>query len=317
MMEKFLIIAPWIVLGILFFALFYVVHKQFKLHSVWETISSRYQEKKEQKLLDEAQFISTYGAIENTSIFYKIDRLILTSGLKRSLPFLSGGFFLGAMLVAFILGVLEGIIFMGNFFFAIFLGCAQVVFIYVIVLGLAARNYNRIEDGTSIFISILSNHAKESSDIVTIMQNTHASLDGPIRSLVARFLYDAERTGNVDMAFDYMKESVDNRQLQTIVLNLKNCMHYQANYEEVLTQMMGQIAATLSAREERKNILFSMKLTLIVISIASLLIVQLIGSGIGVDVKEILTRSMVGQFLLFVTGILYLFVTMKLFVTDK
>lgn len=316
-MEKFLEIAPWIVLGILFFALFYVVHKRFKLHSVWETVSSRYQEKKEQKLLDEAQFIATYGAIENTSFFYKIDRLILTSGLKRVFPILNGEIFLGAMLIAFVLGGLEGILFWGNFFLAIFLGCAQAVAIYVIVLGLSARTYNQIEDGTSIFVSILSNHAKGSSDIVTIMQNTHASLDGPIRSLVAKFIYDAERTGNVDMAFDYMKESVDNRQFQTIVLNLKNCMHYRANYEEVLTQMMGQIAATLSAREERKNILFSMKITLVSISIASLLIVQLIGNGIGVDVKAILTGSVVGQFLLFVTGILYLFVAMKLFVTDK
>lgn len=309
--------APWIVLGILFFALFYVLHRRFKLHSVWETVSSRYQEKKEQKLLDEAAFIATYGSIENKSFFYKIDRLILTSGLKRVFTFLNGELFLGAMLIAFVLGILEGIIFAENFFLAIFLGCAQAVVIYVFVLGLSARNYNRIEDGTSIFVSILSNYAKGSSDILTIMQNTHSSLDGPIRSLVARFIYDAERTGNIDMAFDYMKESVDNRQFQTIVLNLKNCMHYQANYEEVLTQMMGQIAASLSAREERKNILFSMKITLVVISIAAILIVQLIGTGIGVDVWEILTRNIVGQFLLFITGILYLFVVMKLFVTDK
>ena len=316
-MERFLEIVPWIVLGILFFALFYVIHKRFKLHSVWETVSSKYQAKKEQKLLDEAAFVSTYGAIENNSFFYKMDRLILTSGLKRIFPILNGEIFLGAMLIAFVLGVLEGILIASNFFLAIFLGCAQTVVVYVFVLALSARNYNRIEDGTSIFVSILSNYAKGSSDILTIMQNTHKSLDGPIRSLVARFIYDAERTGNVDMAFDYMKESVDNRQLQTIIVNLKNCMHYQANYEEVLTQMMGQIAASLSAREERKNILFSMKITLVIISIASVVIVQLIGSGIGVDVKEILTRNIIGQFLLFVTGILYLFVVMKLFVTDK
>ena len=60
--------------------------------------------------------------------------------------------------------------------------------------------------------------------------------------------------------FDYMKESVDNRQLQTIIVNLKNCMHYQANYEEVLAQMMSQVAAGLSAREDRKNILMTMNL---------------------------------------------------------
>ena len=79
-------------------------------------------------------------------------------------------------------------------------------------------------------------------------------------------------------------------------------MHYQANYEEVLTQMMGQITESMSAREERKNILFSMKLTLIAISVMSVIIVALIGKGIGVDVKGILTKNLAGQCILFITN---------------
>ena len=42
-----------------------------------------------------------------------------------------------------------------------------------------------------------------------------------------------------------------------------------------------------------------------------------IGNGIGIDVKEILTSNMVGQAILFITGIMYLFVAVKLFGTDK
>ena len=94
-------------------------------------------------------------------------------------------------------------------------------------------------------------------------------------------------------------------------------MHYQANYEEVLQQMMNQVAEAMSAREERKNILFSMKLTLVSISIMSVIIVALIGKGIGVAVGAILTGNMIGQFILFITGLLYLFVTVKLFGVDK
>lgn len=94
-------------------------------------------------------------------------------------------------------------------------------------------------------------------------------------------------------------------------------MHYQANYEEVLQQMMNQVAEAMSARKERKNILFSMKLTLVSISIMSVIIVALIGKGIGVAVRAILTGNMIGQFILFITGLLYLFVTVKLFGVDK
>ena len=307
----------WILLGLLMGVLFYFLHKKFAENNVWNHLTESYKNNMDKKLFDEAEFISKFGTIENKSMFYKLDRLILTSGIKRYLSWMNGERFLIILIVSVIAGIAEGMVFTGNGLVALFIGALQFVLLYVIVLGLSGRTYNQIEDSTSLFVSILSNHAKGSSDIVTIMQRTLASTDGPMRELVSRFLLDCERTGNIDMAFDYMKESVDNRQLQTIIVNLKNCMHYQANYEEVLGQMIGQIAASLTAREKRKNILFSMKLTLIVISVASAFIVMFIGNGIGVDVKQILTTSLVGQAILFVTGIMYLFVVIKLFGTDK
>lgn len=308
---------PWIVMGILLFAFFYLIHDRFKEKAVWATLARKYRNSVDEKLGAESAFVAQYGSIENKSLFYKLDRLILTSGIRRFIPWLSGEMYLFALVIAAFAGFVEGMAITGNGFIAVFIAAVQFVALYVVVLALSGKTYNQIEDSTSIFVSILSNHAKGSSDIVTIMQNTMNSMDGPIRDLIERFVIDAEKTGNVDLAFDYMKESIDNRQLQTIIINLKNCMHYQANYEEVLSQMMSQIAASLSAREERKNILFSMKLTLIVISIASILIVMFIGNGIGIDVKEILTSNFIGQAILFITGVLYLFVTVKLFGTDK
>lgn len=307
----------WVVLGILVFAFVYLVRDRMKSKNVWATLAKKYRNSMDEKLGMESEFVARYGSVENKSLFYKLDRLILTSGVRRFLPWLSAEAYLFFLILVTAGGFIEGMVLSGNGFIALFVAGLQFVALYVFMLAMSGKTYNQIEDSTSIFVSILSNHAKGSSDIVTIMQNTMNSMEGPIRALVERFVLDAEQTGNVDLAFDYMKESVDNRQLQTIIINLKNCMHYQANYEEVLSQMMSQIAASLSAREERKNILFSMKLTLVVISIASVVIVFFIGNGIGIDVKEILTSNFVGQAILFITGILYLFVTVKLFGTDK
>ena len=310
-------ITLWIVLIAALYGTFYFIHKRFQFNSVWENVSRNYKQLMEKKLSKENLFVSKYGGIENKSIFYKLDRLVLTSGIKKYIPWINGEKYFFILILGSLISIVIGLVTSGNVDIALFMGATVFVVMYAWVLARAGKVYNQIEDGTSIFVSILSNHAKGSSDIVTIMQRTRASLEGPLFDLVGRFISDAERTGNVDLAFDYMKESVENRQLQTILVNLKNCMHYQANYEEVLSQMMGQIAASLSAREERKNILFSMKLTLVVISIASALIVFLIGKGIGVDVKSILTGNLFGQGILFITGLLYLFVVIKLFGTDK
>lgn len=308
---------PWIALFLLIFAFTAILHKRFKERSVWGNLIKRYKDNTEHKLLSEAEFVTRFGAIENNSLLYKMDRLVLTSGAKNVFPWMSGETLLIGMMLAAVAGFLEGNMIAGNVLVAIFLMVAQAVAVYVFFKALSGKTYNQIEDGIAIFISILSNHAKGSSDIVTIMNNTIPALTGPLKGIVEKFVSDAENTGNVDIAFDYMKESVDNRQLQTIIVNLKNCMHYQANYEEVLVQMMGQIAAGLSAREDRKNILFSSKLTLTVISIMAVVIVWIIGAGLGIDVKGSLTGNLFGQILLLITGLLYLMVGVKMFGTDK
>ena len=310
-------IALWIVIAISIFIVSLIIHKEFLKRSIFQEIYGKYKGNLEKKVKEENWFVSKYGVIENRSFLYKIDRLITMSGLKKTFPHLSGEVFIAILFISLIVAAIAVSNIAGNVLLGLFIALAVVTAEFLVVIFLSGRTYNQIEEDTSLFISILSNHAKGSSDIVTIMTRTLPSMDGPIRELIKKFLLDAEKTGDIDIAFDVMKESVDNRTFQTIIVNLKNCMHYQANYEEVLQQMMNQVAEAMSAREERKNILFSMKITLVSISIMSVIIVALIGKGIGIDVKAILTGNMAGQFILFITGLLYLFVTTKLFGVDK
>lgn len=269
------------------------------------------------KLVKEQEFFNEYGEIENNSLVYKLERLIQTSGIKnylknfdtlRLLLIVTGTFF-GSLIISAMISE--------NILLSLFIGLALAVAEILVLVGMSARNYNKIEDDTEMFVSLLANHSKGSTDLVTIFEGACPNLDGILRSLVSQFLVDVKETGNVDASIDKMRNSIDNKQLSTILINLKNTSHFRANYDEVLSQMTSQIAESLSAREERKNVLFSMKITLIVISIASLIIVKIIGSCLSIDVLEILTANMFGQGLLFVLGLVYLFVVTRLFKTDR
>ena len=63
----------------------------------------------EKKILSEAEFVTRFGAIENNSLLYKLDRLVLTSGVKNMFPWMSGETFLVGMVLAAIAGFAEGI----------------------------------------------------------------------------------------------------------------------------------------------------------------------------------------------------------------
>ena len=139
--------------------------------------------------------------------------------------------------------------------------------------------------------------------------------------LIVMFIIIAVAAGVAGLLYIFAKGTLlpnfQNKITNLIDNWFKNCMHYQANYEEVLVQMMGQIASGLSAREDRKNILFSSKLTLTVISITSVIIVWIIGAGLDIDVKSALIEHTAGQVILLITGLLYLMVGVKMFGTDK
>lgn len=307
----------WIILAGAAFGFFLALHIELQKHSVYGRIRKRYRDGRRRRSREENAFVKRFGQIENKSLFYRIDRQILMSGLKNRFPHLNGETYLVFLLISAICGATLGTNLTKNFLAGLFLAALVLTAEILVVIILSGLSYNRIEDDTALFVSVLSNNAKSSSDIVTIMERTLPSMEGPIHGLIRKFLINCEKTGDVDAAFDYMKESVENRTFRTIVVNLKNCSRFMANYEEVLQQMIGQISDAAAAREERKNILFSMKITLVGISVMSVVIVLLIGKGLGIDVPAILTGNTMGQFILFLTGILYLFVFTKLFGVDK
>ena len=307
----------WTVMALSIFILSLLVHMELKDRNIFHEIHDKYRKKRELRTDEENWFVSKYGIIENRSLLYKTDRLMELAGIKKTFPWLSGEVFILILFLSLTGTAALMIKITGNVLLSVFIALSVITAEYLSVIFLKNRTYERIEEDTGLFISILSNHAKGSSDIVTIMTRTYPSMDGPLRELIRKFLSNADKTGDIDFSFDVLKESVDNRTFQTIIVNLKNCMHYMANYEEVLQQMMDQVSVAMSAREERKNILFSMKLTLVSITVMSVIIIALIGKGLGIDVKAILTGSIPGQAILFMTGLLYLFVATRFFVVDR
>lgn len=311
------IVIAWRLLFIALLGLLFHIHKRFKEEAVLSQIKSKYEGDMQKRIESEAYFIKNFGEMENKSFLYKLDRMILTSGLKARFKWMSGEIYLLIIIGFSLVGLVVGLACFQNIFAAAFLSAVMVFICYAFVQVLASKVYNELEDATAVFVSLLCNHAKGSSDIVTIMSRTYPSTTGTLRKLVYQFLEDAKTYGNVDIALDYMKEAVDNKQLRCVITNIKNTGHFMSNYEETLAQMANQISATLSAREDRKNILFSMKITLFGISVASLVIVAFIGAGLDIDVISILKSNVIGKTIMFCTGVMYLFVTAKLFKTDR
>lgn len=297
---------------VVYFATF-MLHQIYERQNVVDNTIRNSREKLNAIKRGDQKFISAFGETDRHSIVFKYDRLFLLSGLKRPMT-AELYFFIVVLLmtVMFVVGsIIRGLLLGMYLFFAT--GVAGYLFLAV----RANKRYDKIEDATPTFISILSNEARSSSDIVSIMQRTALSIEQPMRYLALTFVANANAYGSSDIAFDLMKQSVDNHQLRLVITNLKTCSHYEANYEDVLQQMMQQTAMSLSAREQRKEKLMSGKVTVALMTIMTAIILFLIASTLEIDIVGILFGTTIGRALVFVQGLIYLVVIVFLFSVDK
>ena len=72
----------------------YFVHKRFTENNVWGKVVKKYKDNVDAKVLSEAEFVTRFGTIENNSILYKLDRLMLLSGIKNRFSFIIDNSFL-------------------------------------------------------------------------------------------------------------------------------------------------------------------------------------------------------------------------------
>lgn len=308
--------ALWIALFIAIFIACFAIHQMYVRQNVVNAIlDSRRRALNAVKTKDQL-FEDQFGAIKHKTVIYKLDRTILTSGIKTKFKFINAETYLFATVISVIVAVFVGLI-ISDIFLSIFLGAATAVAYHVALSSLSNRNYTKIEDQTSIFVSLLCNNSKESSDITLVMKRTLPNLSNPMYGLVKDFISNADTYGSTDVAFDIMKESIDNKQLKVIITNLKTCSHYEANYEDVLSQMVGQITAELSYREERKAVLLNGKITVASLSAIASLILVLIAKMLEIPITSIMFHTLPGRILCTIMGCIYLYVVVSLFAIDK
>ena len=118
---------PWVLIFIFAFCFMYILHKRFIENNVWGKLVKKYKDNVDAKVLSEAEFVTRFGAIENNSLLYKLDRLMLVSGIKNRFKFVNGEVFLGAIIAVAIAGFFEGTIVFQNGLVGVFLACAQAV----------------------------------------------------------------------------------------------------------------------------------------------------------------------------------------------
>ena len=132
----------WIVIAVSLYVALYLIHKRALEKSVFRQLYEYYKGEKERRIAQEAGFIAKYGEIENNSLLYRADRMILQSGLKKYFPKLSGELYLCILTLTFPVTAYVAYGITGNVFLSLFLGVAAVTAEILSVVILSGKTYD-------------------------------------------------------------------------------------------------------------------------------------------------------------------------------
>lgn len=247
--EKYL---PWVGVFLLFlygfYQLFKYISKRRSLYDTYEELSKISDERQEK----EEQLMKEEGRREKTDFLTKLDILILQSGIKRKLPFLTAEIYIAfAVLVAVICFAVTWKI-TGVILFSVMGGLAGASVTYIYMEILTNSKAKSIEEDMGVFLDMIAVYSKTSDDIVDIMGKVYPFIHEPLSTYVEEFYFEAINK-NAETAFMHLKYKIPHEKMNEILGNLETCSKSLTDYNTIANESQEQITIYLEGKKERAN----------------------------------------------------------------
>lgn len=222
--------------------------------ATWKKFLHYASEATEKRIREEERLQREEGNREKKHFLYRLDEMLLQTGLKKRVPFLTVEATILVLAISFLLVLIfvtemTGSVLIGGMASGIFLmvlkESAQVVVRY---------RQRKVEENIIQFANLIENYAKTSDDIVKILHKIFIYLEEPLKSAVESCYIEAYTTGDFSTACAHLDANIGNRYLSNMLTNIESCSRHQANYEEVIHGNKEIIRKYLSEREMQREI---------------------------------------------------------------
>ena len=190
--EKEMIVG-WCMVYIIIMYFFYQMLKYIHDKRMLINAYDKLKQVSENRQIAEENLMIAQGNREHVDVLTQIDILLIQSGLRQKIHFLTTEIFIaldivvGTICFISILKISESVIF-GMAAFVI--GAALP---YIAMNVSAMSKAKMMEDDMGVFLDMIDAYAKSSDDIVDIMGNVYPSLHEPLRGYVEEFYFAVQR----------------------------------------------------------------------------------------------------------------------------
>lgn len=258
------------------------------------------------------------GENENKNIFYKLDVLIIQTGLKKTIPFLNSESFL---IFTILFGLISSIIaqkMFNTYLISIIVFIVFCALSYMIIYIIAGRRFIQTEQCIMQFANLLDNYSKTSDDIVDILGKISYYLDEPLKTAIIECHTEAINTGDISSSFRNLSTKIEHPKFKEIVRNLEVCRKHEANYGMIVKDIRYNLKEYLKSKEERKAEEQTARISMGIMAVFGVIILYIINGFVTEGtVITVLMSSLIGQCIILYFIILFLIVLYNIIKVDK
>ena len=281
--------------------------------ATWQKFLKYASEATERRLQEEERLQKEQGNREKKNFFYRMDELLIRTGVRRKFPFVTVELALlaGAIISLTVLIVcteLSGSIVVG---FGI-IGTVYLV-VYETASFLIRRRQRKVEDNILHFANLIENYARTTDDIISIFRKISIYLDEPLRSAIETCYMEAYTSGDFATACNHLEVSIGNRFFSDLIANIEICSRHRANYEEVIHGNKEIIRKYLSERDVRREMAADARMQILAMLIMGVMVVFFLDGLFEQGILGVLSGNNGGTVILGALVIFVLYIVHTLF----
>lgn len=194
--------------------------------------------------------------------------------------------------------------------------------IYIVIIKgieklLVYRNYKITDNMLLHFLNQMGNFSLVNGEITAIFHQVSRYLPEPLKGALEECYYDAQTSGDTAAALYFMADKIEHPKFKEIIYNIEICINYTSDFNVVVSNCRKSIMDEQRAKRERKAMADEAVLNMFILSLLS--IVTLICSNYLIDTSiwQILFNTAIGKGALFIIGVCYLILFIKIASAEK
>ena len=254
---------------------------------------------------------------ERKGFLHRIEQRLMYCGLTGKYRWLTSELWILINLIVSGLCYFAFLIISRNFVIALSVLAGIQVLRYLLESYLMSKNYRAVNENLMKFLDFLGNYSITAGEVTGILKQISKYMEEPLRSVLDECYYEAQTSGDSNIALLAMAEKIEHPRFKELVRNMEISIRYSADFTSLVRSSRKAVREHMRTRQERKSMVNEALVNMLILAVMSIVILIAVEQLIGASMQEILFYTWPGRISVSVIMVIFLLLYHQIRNLDK